>query len=247
MPSFTPGEWLLAILAAYFYGISKGGLSAVGMLGVTFMAAAVPGRASTGIVLPLLVAADMIAAATFREHVHWAHLRRLGWPVGLGVVAGWALLMVIPDAAFRPVIGGMVLGMLALQAVRQRFPRFDAALPHSPVFAWASGLLTGTSTMVANAAGPIASTYLIVLGFAKLQFVHTMAWLFLFVNLFKLPFSLQLGLINAGSLDLTARLVPAMLLGLWSGKRLIDRVPAHVFQNLVLTLSAASAAWLLVR
>jgi ABC-type nickel/cobalt efflux system permease component RcnA len=62
-----------------------------------------------------------------------------------------------------------------------------------------------------------------------------------------LPFSLQLGLINAGSHDLTARLVPAMLLGLWSGKRIVARVPAHVFQNLVLALSAASAAWLLVR
>lgn len=247
MPAFTLVDWALAIAAAFFFGVSKAGLSAVGMLGVTSMAAAVPGRASTGVVLPLLIVADMVAATTFREHVHWAQLRRLAWPVCLGVVLGWWLLAVTPDAAFRPLIGAMVLAMLGLQAVRQAFPRFDVTLPHSPAFAWVSGLLTGTSTMVANAAGPIASTYLIVLGFAKLQFVHTMAWLFLFVNLFKVPFGVQLGLINGGSLELTARLVPPMLLGLWSGKRLVDYVSPRTFQNLVLWLSAVSAVWLLVR
>jgi uncharacterized membrane protein YfcA len=211
------------------------------------MAAAVPGRASAGVVLPLLIFADVIAASIFREHVQWSLLRRLAWPICLGVVVGWWLLMVIPDAAFRPVIGWMVLGMLALQYVRQRFPRFDAALPHSPVFAWATGLLTGVSTMVANAAGPIASTYLIVLAFAKYEFVHTLAWLFLFVNLFKLPFGVQLGLVNIGSLTLNVCLVPAVVAGLWSGRRVVDRVTPHVFQNIVLGFSAVSAIWLLLR
>ncbi|MDO8837121.1 MAG: sulfite exporter TauE/SafE family protein [Vicinamibacterales bacterium] len=247
MPDFTPFQWTLAILAAYFSGVSKAGLTGMGMLGVTFMAAAIPGRASTGVVLPLLIFADLIAASTFRKHVQWAQLKRLAWPVCLGIVGGWGLLMVIPDAAFRPVIGAMVLAMLALQAVRQRFPRFDAALPHSPVFAWVAGLLTGTATMVANAAGPIASTYLIILSFPKRQFVHTMAWLFLFVNLIKVPFGVQLGLINPGSLALNACLIPAVLAGLWSGKRIVECVAPDVFQKVVLGFSGASAAWLLLR
>jgi uncharacterized membrane protein YfcA len=215
------------------------------MLGVTLMAAAIPGRASTGVVLPLLIFADVIAASTFREHVQWKQIRRLAWPICLGIVGGWWLLRVIPEGAFRPVIGTMVLAMLALQSVRRRFPRFDAALPHSPTFAWVAGLLTGTSTMVANAAGPIASTYLIVLGFPKRQFVHTMAWLFLFVNLFKVPFGVQLGLINVGSLTLNACLVPAVLAGLWTGKHTVDRVPQRVFERFVIGLAVLSAAWLL--
>jgi uncharacterized membrane protein YfcA len=247
MPDFTPLQWTLAMLAAYFSGMSKAGFTGLGLLGVTFMAAAIPGRASTGVVLPLLIFADLIAASTFRQHVQWALIRRLAWPVCLGVVAGWRLLGVVPDAAFRPIIGAMALGMLALQLVRQRFPRFDVALPHSPVFAWVSGLLTGTATMVANAAGPIAATYLVVLAFPKRQFVHTMAWLFLFINLFKVPFGVQLGLINVGSLSLNACLVPGVLAGLWTGRRLVDKVPPHVFQNVVLALSAVSAVWLLVR
>jgi uncharacterized protein len=246
MPDFTPLQWVLALLAAYFAGVSKAGLAGTGMLGVTLMAAAIPGRASTGVVLPLLIFADLIAASVFRAHVQWQQIRRLAWPICLGIVAGWWLLMVIPDAAFRPLIGAMVFGMLALQYGRQHVPRFDASLPHSPVFAWVAGILTGTATMVANAAGPIASTYLIILGFPKRRFVHTMAWLFLFVNLFKVPFGVQLGLINVGSLTLNLCLIPAVLAGLWTGKRLVDRVPPHVFQNIVLTLSALSAVWLLI-
>ena len=48
------------------------------------MAAAIPGRASTGVVLPLLIFADLIAASMFREHVQWALLRRLAWPICAG-------------------------------------------------------------------------------------------------------------------------------------------------------------------
>ena len=245
MPDFTAIQWMLAVAAAYCAGVSKAGLAGVGLLGVTFMAAAVPGRSSSGIVLPLLIFADLLAASTFRQHVQWSQIRRLAWPICVGIFAGWGLLMVIPDAAFRPIIGGMVLGMLILQVVRQRFPGFDAALPHSRLFAWFSGLLTGSATMVANAAGPIASTYLIILSLPKQQFVHTMAWLFLFVNIFKVPFSLHLGLINVGSLTLNLCLVPAVVAGLWSGRWLLERVPQHVFQIIVLCLATVSALWLL--
>jgi uncharacterized protein len=245
MPDFTLLQWTLAIVAAFCSGVSKAGLAGVGLLGVTFMAAAVPGRASSGIVLPLLIFADILAASTFRDHVQWSQIRRLAWPVCLGIVIGWGLMMIIPDAAFQPIIGGMVLGMLLLNVVRLRFPGFDAALPHSNLFAWFSGLLTGIATMVANAAGPIATAYLIILSLAKHQFVHTMAWLFLFVNIFKVPFSVHLGLINVGSLTLNVCLIPAVIAGLWTGKWLLERVPQRMFQNIVLGLATLSALWLL--
>jgi hypothetical protein len=247
VPEFTLLEWGLALTAAFFFGMSKSGLAGMGLPGVLFMAGAIPGKAATGVVLPLLISADLVAAAAFRTDVQWDQLRRLAWPIGAGVVAGWWLLRVVPDAGYRPLIGGMVLAMLALQMVRQRFSRLDAALPHSPAFAWIAGLLTGIATMVANAAGPIASTYLIILSVPKRQFVHTMAWLFLFVNLFKVPFGVQLGIINPGSLALNAKLVPAVLIGLWAGRQLIERISPLAFNNVVLGLSAVSAVWLLVR
>lgn len=246
MGDYSGIQWLLMIIAALCSGVSKAGLAGVGLLGVTFMAAAIPGRGSSGVVLPLLIFADVLAASTFREHVQWSQIRRLAGPIVVGIFVGWGLLRVMPDQAFRPVVGGMVLAMLLLQCVRQWFPSFDAALPHSTGFAWFAGLLTGTATMVANAAGPIASTYLIILSLPKHQFVHTMAWLFLFVNVFKVPFSVHLGLINVGSLTLNVCLVPAVMTGLWFGRWLLERVPQRAFQSIVLWLATISAIWLIV-
>jgi len=246
MPHFTIADWFLVYIAAFCSGMSKAGLAGMGLLGVTFMATAVPGKASSGIVLPLLIFADLIAASAFRKDVQWGEIRRLLAPIACGIVLGWLLMWAcIPDVAFRPIIGGVTLGMLFLQVVRQRFPQFDKLLPHSRLFAWFAGLLTGSSTMIANAAGPIASAYLIILSLPKSQFVHTMAWLFLIVNISKVPFSVHLGLINVGSLTLNVCLIPSVLLGLWTGKKLLDRVPQHVFQNIVMCLAAASALWLL--
>ncbi|MBC8116355.1 MAG: sulfite exporter TauE/SafE family protein, partial [Candidatus Saccharimonas sp.] len=47
MPDFTVLQWTLALIAAFCSGVSKAGLAGMGLLGVTFMAGAVPGKAST--------------------------------------------------------------------------------------------------------------------------------------------------------------------------------------------------------
>lgn len=254
-PVFTPSQlsptaWLLVMVAAFCSGMSKAGLAGVSMLGVTLTALAMDGLASTGVVLPLLIFADVLAASTFRQHVQWPEIRRLALPVSAGIVAGWLLMLAAssqPDLrnGFCPLVGCIVLGMVVLQLIRQRMPDLGAILPHSRIFAWSAGILTGLTTMTANAAGPVATIYLLILALPKHQFVHTMAWLFLLVNLAKVPFSIQLGLINGGSLALNLCQAPAVVAGLLAGKKLVEIIPQAAFQRLVLGLAAASAVWLL--
>lgn len=59
------------------------------------------------------------------------------------------------------------------------------------------GFLTGFTTLVANAAEPLMMLYLLAMGLPKLGLIGTMAWSFLLLNLFKVPFRVGLGLINA--------------------------------------------------
>lgn len=246
LPDFSASQWLLAVLAGLCAGFSKAGLAGIGMLSVMLMAQLIPGKASGGAVLPLLIFADIMAAGIFRQEILWSHIRRLALPVFAGILAGFFILRVLPDAAFKPVVGWMVLGMLALQVVRQYRPALTEGLPHSTVFVWAVGLLTGVSTMIANAAGPIATIYLLLVGLPKKEFIATMAWLFLFVNLSKVPFSLALGLINGQSLLLNAALVPAVVVGLFAGRWFIERLPQRPFMWLVMsfaTLSAVKLIW----
>lgn len=228
--------------------MSKAGLAGISMLGVTLTALAMDGLASSGVVLPLLIFADLLAASTFRQNVQWHQIRRLAIPIGVGLILGWLAMMALKDhrELFRPIVGSVVLGMLTLQLVRQRFPQLDAALPHSTTFAWIAGILTGLTTMVANAAGPIASIYLLILALPKIQLVSTMAWLFLFVNIAKVPLSIHLGLINGGSLSLNLCQAPAVVLGLYAGKKLVAIIPQKTFQWIILLMAGASAVWLIL-
>lgn len=244
-PDFSAHEWLLAILAGLCAGFSKAGLAGIGMLSVMLMAQLIPGKASGGAVLPLLIFADIMAAAIFRQQILWPHIRRLAVPVFAGILIGFFILRPLPDAAFKPVVGWMVLGMLALQVVRHYRPALTEGLPHSAAFLWSVGLLTGISTMIANAAGPIATIYLLLLGLPKKEFIATMAWLFLFVNLAKVPFSLALGLMSAESLLLNVALLPAVVAGLCAGRWFIERLPQRPFMWIVMTFAAFSAVKLI--
>ena len=61
-PDYSSAEWLLAILAGLCAGFSKAGLAGIGMLSVMLMAQIIPGKASSGAVLPLLIFAPSLPA-----------------------------------------------------------------------------------------------------------------------------------------------------------------------------------------
>ena len=100
--------------------------------------------------------------------------------------------------------------------------------------------------MIANAAGPVATLYLLLVGLPKKEFIATMAWLFLFVNLSKVPFSIALGLMSAESLQLNVILVPAVVAGLLAGRWFIERLPQRPFLWIVMGFAAVSAVKLIL-
>lgn len=108
------------------------------------------------------------------------------------------------------------------------------------------GVLAGFATMVANAAGPITSLYFLSEGFAVVRFLGTTAWLFLILNLIKLPFSLSLGMLTGSDLRPVAIMVPVIVATVLVGRQLAKRVDRRVFTTLVLILSAVAGVILLV-
>lgn len=107
------------------------------------------------------------------------------------------------------------------------------------------GLIAGFATMVANAGGPAMSLYLLASGFTVLGFLGTGAWFFLLVNLFKLPFSIGLGLITPDALALDAVLALAVPAGALLGRALVHRIDQTLFNRLVLLFTALSSLNLL--
>lgn len=241
MTEFTPAQWSLAVLAAFGMGISKAGLVGVGLFHVVVFALLFGARDSTGVVLPMLLIADVGAVVAFRREVRWDHLRRMLPPACVGIVLGAAMMGRISDELFKPLIGWIVIVLTVLQSVRMARPDSFGDVPHGRPFAWGSGLLAGVTTMLANAASPITSIYFLAVSLPKLEFVGTTAWFFLIINAFKVPFSAWLGLIHGSTLLFNLMLVPAIVLGLLLGGWLTHRVPQRLFDGLMLTFAVVAA------
>jgi len=241
MPDWTAAQWLLAIIGAASIGIGKSGFAGAGLVQVLIFANLFETRASTGVVLPMLIAGDIGSLIAFHQHARWAYVRRMLPPACIGVIIGWALMQRIDPGAFKPLIGSIILALTALQIVRMRWPEAFLHVPHARWFAWTIGIFAGITTMLANAAGPIMALYFLAVALPKLEFVGTSAWYFLIVNSFKVPFSAQLGLIHGSSLLLNLLLVPAIALGLLTGRWLVKRVPQRVFDGLLLAFAGTAA------
>lgn len=246
LPQFTPHQWSLAVIAALCIGLAKSGFAGVGTVTVLLMAEILPARESTGAVLPLLIIGDIFASAAFRRHAQWLHIWRMMPPTLAGIAVGYFLMHKIQGNQFRPIIGWIVLVLVILQIARRCKPGSFEHVPHTRWFAWLMGASSGITTMMANAAGPIMTLYLLAINLPKAEFVGTSALFFLIVNVIKVPFSAHLGLINGPSLALNLVLIPAVALGIVLGRRLLAIVPQKIFEELILIFAVVASIRLIL-
>jgi uncharacterized protein len=237
-------DWTVLVSAALLVGFAKTAIGGIGAVATSLFAVVLPARESTGALLPLLISGDVIAVASYRRHADWPLLLRLFPSVAAGVAVGAVFVAEVDDTAMRRTIGAVLILLVVLTLVRRRLTR--AALPVTGrAVSWTFGLLAGFTTMVANAAGPVMSIYLLAAGADMMAFLGTGAWFFFAVNLFKVPFSLALGLIDFGSVRLDAQLLPAVVVGAVVGRLVVRRLDQNVFENLVLLFTVVGGVNLL--
>ncbi|MFJ4923852.1 sulfite exporter TauE/SafE family protein [Streptomyces sp. NPDC088725] len=254
MDTITLWEFAALAAAAMLVGFSKTAVSGANTVSLAVFAAVLPARGSTGVLLPLLIAGDVLAVLTYRRHAHWPTLWRLFPAVAVGVVAGTAFLVVADDDAVRTSIGAILLLMAGVTVWRRRGVATTAQNPAKEssgpsagrLKARSYGVMGGFTTMVANAGGPVMSLYLLSAGFQKLGFLGTSAWFFLIVNTSKVPFSVGLGLIDAHSLLLDAALVLFVVPGAVIGKTCVNRINQRLFERVVIAATVLGGVELLL-
>jgi hypothetical protein len=244
-----PWQWAVAALAALMVGVTKTAASGLGILVVALFALAIPStKQASGLVLPLLIFGDFVAVFSYRRHMQWRFLWRLFPWTALGVVLGYYALGHISDRHARYLIGGIILALSA-SSYWQRFRagplEKNDALMHWGVAAGV-GILAGFTTLVANAAGPLMSIYLIAMRLPKMEYVGTAAVFFMLLNLFKVPFMVKLGLITIASFGFNLVLAPAVFAGALAGRWLITRINQRLFEEIVLAMSAIAGLLLIL-
>ncbi len=236
MDQLETWQYLLIALGAAFVGFGKGGLPGVGNLTVVLLALALPAKASVGVLLPILISADIVAVAIYRRHALWPYIIKLLPWMFVGIVIGYFVFSRVNDAHVKFLIGVILLSMTGVHFFRKWSRRHhdgEDQLPHHPVFIATTGIIGGFATMVANAAGPVAALYFIASGLPKYAYIGTSAWLFLLVNVIKVPFMMDLGIIDFSSLGFSASFMPYALVAALITPLIVKRINQRVFEILI--------------
>jgi uncharacterized membrane protein YfcA len=241
-----PWQIEAVIFSGLCIGMSKTGINGISSVMIPIMALIFGAKASTGILLPLLCFADLLAAVYYRRNAEWKHIfKLLPWALaGFGI----ALLVdrMVPARGFKILIGLCVFAGLAVMFWNDRRGK-DAVIPSSWWFAAIFGILGGFSTMIGNAAGPILSVFLLSMKLPKINFVGTAAWFFLIINYLKIPLQVLVWHnISLESLRFDVLVTPFILLGAFLGVLLVKKVSERVFRTLIYAMTIISVCLLFI-
>lgn len=102
--------------------------------------------------------------------------------------------------------------------------------------------------MIGNLAGAFSNIYFLAMRLPKNEFIGTAAWLFLIINIVKLPFHYYVWeTISKESLLINLKLAPLILVGLFVGVRMVKLIKEGLYRKMILLLTALGAVLILFR
>lgn len=243
---FSILQWLLLAVCAMLIGMSKVGVPGVSMIVVPTLAIIFGGKASTGVLLPILMMADLFGVGYYHRHAEWKYLwKLLPWAfIGVGI-ALW-VGEVVNDEWFKNIIAILVFLCVGLMIWKDKRKNSNL-FPDTWWFAASMGVLGGFATMIGNVAGPIFAIYLLAMHLPKNSFIGTGAWFFLIINFSKFPLHLFVWkTIDWSTLTLDLMLLPAIALGAFLGVVLVKKISDKMYRTAVIVVTALSAFLLLI-
>lgn len=243
--SLNGTQLLVLLTVAMLIGMGKAGIYGCGMIAVPMLALAFGGKASTGLMLPILIFADLFAVYYYHRHANWHHLKSILPFAIIGIVFGTIVGEVISDELFRQLMAVIIFMCLVLMIWQEKGNQ--RAVPSTKMLAGSIGITGGFATMVGNLAGPVMALYLLAMRMPKAEFIGTAAWFFLVVNVSKMPFHIFVWeTITWDSFSLNLILIPAIALGAFLGIKLTKLIPETPFRWFVIFMTALSAISLVV-
>lgn len=235
---------LYPIIAALLLGVSKAGLKGPGVVIVGLVAIEYGSKPSTGILLPLLIIADLLAVSYYKRHVQWEHLRKFLPMMIIGVVIGAYIGKEVPEAQFKFWMAWIIIFGLIVMLIKDF--KWRSHVPKHPLFANTMGLAAGFTTMVGNLAGPFANLYFMAQNINKNTFIGTAAWLFFIINLFKLPFHIFMWqTIDTYTLAIDLRLIVFVIAGFYIGIKIVKLINENWYRYIIYGSTGLGAAMIL--
>jgi uncharacterized protein len=228
--------YLVAIPAVILFGLSKGGFSGLGTIGVPMLSLVASPVRAAAIILPILLVQDWLSVWAFRRDFSPRNLIILIPSSIIGVAVGWLFAARVSDDAVRLAIGVISIVFVLYMLIRDRLGRAPVEKPGVPSgILW--GSLSGFTSFVSHAGSPPFQVYVMPQYLKPPVFAGTATMFFAAVNLLKVPPYFLLGQFNRDNLFVSAGLIPVAILSTFGGVWLTRRVSADRFYAVILALT----------
>ena len=244
--NLTALQWIAIGFAVFLLGLAKSGIKGIGIIIVVILAFVFGEKASTGILLPMLIVADVFAVIYYNRHAQWKYIfKLLPWMV-VGVLIGVWVGNDISEVLFKRMMAIIIIVSVIIMFYSEH--RKSNNVPKNKFFAGTTGFLAGFTTMIGNLAGPISNIYFLAMRFPKNEFIGTAAWLFFIINVFKLPFHFFVWkTVTKETLILNSVLIPAVILGFFLGAYIVKLISNVNYRRFILIVTAVGGVILLFK
>ncbi len=169
----------------------------------------------------------------FFQHINWRMTVLFATGAMLGAAAGSRIIVDIQVDRFRIMLGLAILIMTWMPKLK-RVPRLPG------LFFYVGGVSTFLSLFI-GATGPLIAPFFLKAGLTKEGLVASKAACQIPLHVFKIIVYLSTGFLLGPWLPILAGAVPAMFLGIWTGKKLLGKVPErgfYILLQIIITLLA---------
>lgn len=239
-------QWISICLAGFLLGVSKSGIKGIGIVIILILAFVFGEKVSTGVLLPMLVFADVLAVIYYNRHAQWTYIFRLLPFMVLGVLVGVWVGNDVSEFLFKKMMAVIIIASVGLMFYFEK--RKSVSVPKNKFFSSSTGFLAGFATMIGNLAGPIANVYFLAMRFPKNEFIGTAAWLFFIINVFKLPFHFFIWkTVSVETLALNSVLIPAVVIGFFIGASVVKLISNINYRRFIFIITALGGIIMLFR
>ena len=240
----TP-QLLTMVIVSILIGMAKTGVHGAGMMSVPILASVFGGQVSSGVMLPLLILADVAGVWYYHRHASWKHLKILFPWAAIGVIGGTMIGSSINDYTFKMVMSVTILVSLVIMILLERYSK---SIPEKKSFGYSMGVAAGFTSMVGNLANSVMAVYLLSVRLPKNIYIGTTAWFFLVINLFKLPFHVFVwNTIEQKILILDLMMLPFILVGAVTGIWIVKKFSDKHYRWFIILMTVVSAVFMLVK
>jgi len=238
-------EIILFAIVGLLIGMAKVGINGLGMIAVPLLALIFGGRLSTGVMLPILIMADIFGTIYYHRHAQWTHLVRLLPSAVVGVILGTYVGQFIDDEWFKTIMGIIIFLSVGILLWLEKSKSRN--IPDGPWFAIMIGVLLGFTTMIGNLAGAVMSLYLLVMHMPKNKFIGTVAWFFIIINVIKIPFHVFVWhTIEWNTLLLDLTLLPVVALGAYLGIKVVKGISDKGYRYFIILVTVVAALVMII-